>query len=83
MTNMNMFDLDDLDRYAEKYGISVLGAGDTDQSGVFGDYEIVKQDGSPFAPSTTNGKTRLTMSLFNTNFIRTPKLGVSMRTDNS
>ena len=78
MTNINMFDLDDLNRYAEQNGLMILGAGDTDQSGVSGNF-TVKKDGTIFG----NRGAKLPVNLFNVNFIRTPKLGVSMRTTNS
>ena len=73
ISKFSSYDFDLIDKFAKKYGITVLTAGDFDQSGVVGQHPI-------------NIKGRdLTwkVNLTRTNFIRTPKLGVSMRTDNS
>ena len=73
VSKFSSYDFDLIDKFARKYGITVLAAGDFDQSGVVGSHPI-------------NIKGRdLTwkVDLNRTNFIRTPKLGVSMRTDNS
>ena len=51
----------------------MLVAGDFDQSGIVGTHSI-----------EINGKNlQWNVDLIRTNFIRSPKLGVSMRTDNS
>lgn len=63
-------DMDLINRFAIKYGITVLAAGDFDQSGLTGRI-----------PSYYEGKD-LNLSLGRFQFIRTPKLGVSMRTAN-
>lgn len=75
VSKFSAYDLDQIDKYAKKYGITVLVAGDFDQSGVVGRHRI------PSVPAF-NGLT-WKIELSRTNFIRTPKLGVSMRTDNS
>lgn len=73
ISKFSVYDLDQIDKFARKYGITVLAAGDFDQSGVIGQH-----------PVTINGqKYGWEMELERTNFIRSPKLGVSMRTDNS
>ena len=73
ISKFSSYDFDLIDKFAKKYGITVLVAGDFDQSGVVGQH-----------PINIKGKD-LTwkVDLNRTNFIRTPKLGVSMRTDNS
>lgn len=75
VSKFSAYDLDQIDKYAKKYGITVLVAGDFDQSGVVGGHSI------PSVPAF-NGLT-WKIELSRTNFIRAPKLGVSMRTDNS
>lgn len=72
ISNIGMFDLDTLNVYAEKYGLTILGAGDCDQSGISGNYSFKKHD----------LKFDLPINLYNINFIRSPKLGISMRTNN-
>lgn len=69
------YDLDQIDKYAKKYGITVLVAGDFDQSGVVGLHKLPNIAG--------HNDLEWNVSLSRTNFIRSPKLGVSMRTDNS
>ena len=76
VSKFTAYDLDQIDEYAKKYGITVLVAGDFDQSGVIGRHTL----------PTINEFKGLSwdISLGTTNFIRSaPKLGVSMRTDNS
>ena len=75
ISKFSAYDLDQIDKYAKKYGITVLVAGDFDQSGVVGGHSV----------STIPAFNGLTwkIELSRTNFIRAPKLGVSMRTDNS
>lgn len=75
ISKFSAYDLDQIDKYAKKYGINVLVAGDFDQSGVVGGHTIP-------SVSAFNGLT-WKIELSRTNFIRAPKLGVSMRTDNS
>lgn len=72
ISNIGMFDLDTLNVYAEKYGLTILGAGDCDQSGISGNYSFKKHDLEFDLP----------INLYNINFIRSPKLGISMRTNN-
>ena len=73
ISKFTAYDLDQIDRFAKKYGITVLVAGDFDQSGIVGTHSI-----------EINGKNlQWNVDLIRTNFIRSPKLGVSMRTDNS
>lgn len=73
ISKFTAYDLDQIDRFAKKYGITVLAAGDFDQSGIVGTHSI-----------EINGKNlQWNVDLIRTNFIRSPKLGVSMRTDNS
>lgn len=75
ISKFSAYDLDQIDKYAKKYGITVLVAGDFDQSGVVGGHSVS-------AIPAFNGLT-WKIELSRTNFIRAPKLGVSMRTDNS
>lgn len=73
ISKFTAYDLDQIDRFAKKYGITALAAGDFDQSGIVGTHSI-----------EINGKNlQWNVDLIRTNFIRSPKLGVSMRTDNS
>lgn len=73
VTKFNSYELDQIQEYAQKHGITVLTCGDLDQSCVKGQISI-----------SWNGE-NITWypSLSRTDTIRTPKLGVSMRTDNS
>lgn len=75
ISKFTSYDLDQIDKFARNYGITVLVAGDFDQSGVVGQHKIPQDhafDGIEWH-----------ISLDRTNFIRSPKLGVSMRTDNT
>ena len=75
ISKFTAYDLDQIDKFARHYGIVVLTAGDFDQSGVVGSHKIPRDhafDGLLWE-----------VSLDRTNFIRSPKLGVSMRTDNT
>ena len=73
ISKFSLYDLDLIDKFAKKYGISVITAGDFDQSGLNGFHRI-----------QINGQNlRWITSLSRINFIRSPKLGVSMRTDNT
>lgn len=67
------FDLDQIDKFARKYGITVLTAGDFDQSGVVGNAKV---------DIGSHSNLNWDVALYRTQFIRSPKLGVSMRTDN-
>lgn len=75
VSKFTAYDLDQIDKFAQKYGITVLAAGDFDQSGVVGSHKLP-------GVAAFNGMT-WQIDLNRTNFIRSPKLGVSMRTDNS
>lgn len=67
------FDLDLIERFAKKYGVPVIVAGDFDQTRAIGVHKI-----------PINGKEVTNyVQLFRNNFVRTPKLGVSMRANNS
>lgn len=74
ISKFSAYDFDQIDAFARKYGITVLAAGDFDQSGVVAKHtvDLGSQKNLPWQAS-----------LSRTNFIRSPKLGVSMRTDNS
>lgn len=63
-------DMDLLNRFAIKYGITILAAGDFNQSGLTGKIKNFVEDKA------------FKLSLGSHQFIRTPKLGVSMRTGN-
>lgn len=73
VSKFSSYDFDLIDKFAKKYGITVLAGGDFDQIGVIASNKINIQG------ETFKWKSDLTR----TNFMRTPKLGVSMRTDNS
>lgn len=67
------FDLDLIERFSKKYGIPVIVAGDFDQTRAIGTHTI-----------TWKGNQAVNyVQLYRNNFVRTPKLGVSMRTNNS
>lgn len=71
-TKLTALELDIIDDYAKRHGITVIIAGDYDQNGVTGSHKL-----------SVNGVTGdLTISTNRTDFPRSPKLGVSMRTDN-
>ena len=73
VTKFTSFEMDQINEFAEKYGITVLACGDFDQVTTKGEATIkYKGDDIIMYPH-----------LSRTNFIRSPKLGVSMRTDNS
>lgn len=73
VSQFSAYDLDIIDKYAKKYGITVLAAGDFDQL-----TRIEKH------PININGQELIwNNELSRTSFIRSPKLGVSMRTDNT
>ena len=69
-SHYSCLDMDLINRFAIKYGITVLAAGDFDQSGLVGKI-----------PNFYEGRD-FNLSLGRFQFIRTPKLGVSMRTAN-
>ena len=70
ISKFTAFDLDTIDQYAKKYGIPVLVAGDFDQSGITGSY----------TQNLEGSNVSIDMELSRNEFIRAPKLGVSMRT---
>lgn len=73
ISKFNTYELDAIDKYAKQHGITVIVAGDFDQSGVFGTHTV------KFADSTFPWQ----VSLNRNEFIRSPKLGVSMRSENT
>lgn len=73
ISKFSAFDVDLIDKFAKKYGITVLTAGDFDQTGVVGK-AIVDVKG--------HNNMGFDVALYRTQFVRSPKLGVSMRTDN-
>lgn len=73
ISKFNNLDLDLLNRFAIKYGITILTAGDFDQSGVSGTYKI----------DLGTDKVQGLLGTFRQDYIRSPKLGVSIRTANS
>lgn len=75
VSKFSAYDLDQIDALAKKYGITVLVAGDFDQSGVVGSHKV------SLTPNLTDLVWQIELS--RVNFMRSPKLGVSMRTDNS
>lgn len=66
------FDLDLIERFSKKYGVPVIVAGDFDQNRAVGKHEIVYK----------GNKATNYVQLFRNNFVRTPKLGVTMRANN-
>lgn len=81
VTRMNKFDLDLIQQFAQKYSISVLVMGDYDQisSKVFYKFptdaeKITNDQGQIIDSRTSVGNNHF--------FIRSPKLGISMRSDN-
>lgn len=73
VTNFSDLELGLIDKYAQTHGITVLVVGDYDQIGVTGT-QVIKMSGK---------KENINSASERNNFIRTPKLGVSMRTDNT
>ena len=73
ISKFSAFDLDLIDKFAKKYGITVLTAGDFDQIGVVGKAIVDVKE---------HNNIGFDVALYRTQFIRSPKLGVSMRTDN-
>lgn len=74
ITNFTGLELDLLDKFAKYYGVTIFVAGEMDQSGITGRFEFT---GGPYTQQP------ITISFSRNNFIRTPILGVSMRTDNT
>lgn len=73
VTKLTAYDLDLIDKYAKTHGITVLVAGDYDQNGVVGQHDVsINEQSIPWIIDTNR-----------INFPRCPKLGVSMRTDNT
>lgn len=75
LSNFDSITLDIIDKYCKRYGISGLVAGDLDQSGIIGMFKnpLIKDD-------HIKGDN---IAVFRSNFLGTPKLGVTMRTANS
>ena len=73
ISKFNSLELNLLDEFAKKYGITILVAGDFDQSGANGNFDI----------KINNIEEKIALSNSRQSFIRSPKLGVSMRTANS
>lgn len=73
ISKFNSLDLEMLDRFARKYGITILTAGDFDQSGAYGRFDI----------QLNETKVGGVLESSRQDFIRSPKLGVSLRTANS
>lgn len=67
------FDLDLVERFSKRYGVPVIVAGDFDQTRAVGKHTITWK----------GNKAENLVQLYRNNFVRTPKLGVSMRTNNS
>lgn len=70
ISQFSYFDIDLINKFAKQYGITVIAAGDYDQSGVYGTYDI-------------DNKTNGTFESVRQDFIRTIKNGVSIRANNS
>lgn len=86
VTRMNRFDLDLIQQFAQKYGITVIVMGDYDQISTDISYKIPSeaQEITILNPEsqTREKMERATDRGSNHTFIRSPKLGISMRTDN-
>lgn len=76
ISKFNVFELDAIDDYAKKHGITVITAGDYDQSGVKGSIKVKYDQNST---EEDEGQLEAERNMF----IRNMKLGVSMRTDNT
>lgn len=72
VSRYTVVDMDLVNRFAQKYGIPVIVAGDFDQSKAIGRH-LINYKGE---------NVRNTIQLARRNFIRCPKLGVSMRSNN-
>lgn len=72
VTKFNNYELDAINDYARKHGLTVVVLGDYDQEGVSGYHDVI----------VNNKKSLWTLESSRNDFIRSPKLGVSMRTDN-
>lgn len=83
ISKFSSYDLDQINAYAQKYGITVLVAGDFDQSGVIGQHSLNKIPEFKALLKKYGYKPTYDIELSRTDFIRSPKLGVSMRTDNT
>lgn len=70
VSHFNAYDLDQINDFAQKHGITVIVSGDYDQSGMQ-IFHKLSEDLNFIGDSQR------------TDFIRTPKLGISMRTDNN
>lgn len=86
VTRMNRFDLELIQQFAQKYGITVIVMGDYDQISTDVSYKI-PSEAQIITVLNPNSRTqekleRMTDRGSNHAFIRSPKLGISMRTDN-
>ena len=74
VSKFNTYEMDAINQYAKEHGITVITAGDFDQIGVIGSHSL-----------TMAGQKmeNYELSLERNQFPRPPKLGVSMRTDNT
>ena len=77
ISKFNTLELDLINRFAQKYGITVLAAGDFDQSGVTGSIDLTKQ-----FKIESGSKIKMNLEPSRNQFIRSFKLGISMRTAN-
>lgn len=73
VSRYSVLDMDLLERFSKRYGVTILTAGDFDQSKAVGQFKVTL-NGQQYVNNLTLGRG---------NFIRTPKLGVSMRTNNA
>lgn len=74
ITKFNHFELNLIDKYAKAHGITVIVMGDYDQTGVSGIVENINIEGTNY---------NFTLESHRNQFVHSPKLGVSMRTDNT
>lgn len=70
ISQFSFFDLDLIDKFAKQYGITIIAAGDYDQSGIYGKYDLDEHTISTFEAVRQD-------------FARTLKNGVSIRANNS
>ena len=86
ISKFSAYDVDQINKFAQKYGITVLVAGDFDQTGVVGSHDLNKAPELNALVSASVGSDYIptySVELSRMNFIHSPKMGVSMRTDNS
>lgn len=74
ISDYSELDLRLIDKFASKYGISVIVSGDFEQSGLYGniDWKFKSHNRSDYK-----------LELLSTQFVRIPKLDISFRTENS